>query len=329
VYAVTKVYAVTVDPQGTPHRAGPAAGRKRARSGQATNGDPTARAGSVGSFFEQASAFFGDPDVTLPGKGERLARLVQQERCLLVLDGLQPLYQAARHGCIAGRRQEACDKVYVERILRGTGLEGNYSTFKLGAISTDLGAVAAFFDEPCGRVSPHRTEPDRAWLLHEAGLLLRALGRLTEAVEPMRAALDMAVQQEARQQAAVGASNLSELEVTLGRLPAAIADASDEVAHADASDDAFPRMAFRITLADALHQTATTPVERDAAGAVFAEAEQMQRERQPQFPRLYSLQGFQYCDWLLPPAEPAAPRRGLADRRARPDAAVPAANTRI
>jgi hypothetical protein len=32
----------------------------------------------------------------------------------------------------------------------------------------------------------------------------------------------------------------------------------------------------------------------------------MQKERQPEFDLLYSLQGFQYCDWLLAPAERAA-----------------------
>ena len=32
----------------------------------------------------------------------------------------------------------------------------------------------------------------------------------------------------------------------------------------------------------------------------------MQKERQPEFDLLYSLQGFRYCDWLLAPAERAA-----------------------
>ena len=44
------------------------------------------------------------------------------------LDDLQPLYQAVAHGCLAGMQQEACDKVYRDRILRGTGSNGFYST---------------------------------------------------------------------------------------------------------------------------------------------------------------------------------------------------------
>ena len=112
------------------------------------------------------------------------------------LDGLQPLYQAVVHGCLAGRQQEACEKVYRDRILRGTGSDGFYSTKKLGAIGADLAAVAAFFDEPWSRVSPNLSEADQAWLLNEAAFSLRALGRLTEALQPMRAGLEMAVQQE-------------------------------------------------------------------------------------------------------------------------------------
>jgi hypothetical protein len=52
---------------------------------------PPTRAGNLGAFFERALTFFGDPDPTLPAKGERLARLVQAHRTLFVLDGLEPL----------------------------------------------------------------------------------------------------------------------------------------------------------------------------------------------------------------------------------------------
>src|SRR5262249_15440813 len=38
---------------------------------------------------------------------------------------------------------------------------------------------------------------------------------------------------------------------------------------------------------------------RDEAQALFADAERRQQERQPHFPLLYSLQGYQYCNLLL------------------------------
>ena len=218
------------------------------------------------------------------------------------LDGLQPLYQAVVHGCLAGRQQEACDKVYFDRILRGTGSDGFYSARKLGAIGADLAAVAAFFDEPWSRVSPNLSEADQAWLLNEAAFSLRALGRLTEALQPMRAVLERDVRREDWKNAAISGGNLSELEVTLGRLTDAVADARRSVTHADQSADAFERMARRTDLADALHQSGR----RAEAGELFAEAERMQKERQPEFELLYSLWGFRYCDWLLAPAERGA-----------------------
>jgi hypothetical protein len=218
------------------------------------------------------------------------------------MDGLAPLYEAVTHGCLAGRHQVACDKVYVDRILRGTGSDGFYSTFKLGAIGADLAAVAAFFDEPWRQVSPNLTETHQAWLLSEAAFNLRALGRLSEALQPMRAGLEMRVQQKSWKEAAINASNLSELELTLGRLPDAVTDARQSITHADQSSVGFEQMARRTTAADALHQSG----QRADAGILFAEAERRQQDMQPQFDLLYSLWGFRYCDWLLAPAEQAA-----------------------
>jgi len=151
------------------------------------------------------------------------------------LAGLQPLYQAVYHGCQAGRQQEACVEVYRERILRGTGADGFFSTRKLGSFGADLGAVACFFESPWSRVSLSLSNVDQAWLLNQAAFCLRALGRLREAVEPMRAACALAKSNEDWTDAARGASNLSELELVLGEIKAAIADAEHSVVLADRS----------------------------------------------------------------------------------------------
>ena len=218
------------------------------------------------------------------------------------LAGLQPLYAAVAHGCEAGREQEACVEVYRDRILRGTGSGGNYSTFQLGAIGADLGAVACFFEEPWTRPSPNLSESDQAWLLNDAAFSLRALGRLTEAREPMRATLEINVEATEWKNAAVVAGNLSELELTLGEVAGAVREGERSVEFADRSGDEFQRYSKRTTHADALHQAGR----HQQARALFEEAEAMQAERQPGYPRLYSLQGFQYCDLLLAGAERAA-----------------------
>jgi tetratricopeptide (TPR) repeat protein len=139
------------------------------------------------------------------------------------------------------------------------------------------------------------TDAEKAWLLNKAAFCLRALGRLTEAAEPMQAALKLVIKQEKWKNAAIGANNLSELYLTIGDLAQAVAAGRQSVELADLSGDAFQRMASRTALADALHQAG----ELAESHALFAEAEKIQQERQPEYDRLYSLQGFQYCDPLL------------------------------
>ena len=217
------------------------------------------------------------------------------------LEDLQPLYQAVAHGCQAGLQQEAYDKVYFARILRrerSTTARENSAhsvpTWERSPASSSSRGVAS---------RPRLTEADQAWLLNEAAFCLRALGRLTEALEPMRAGLEMAVKQERTGRTPpVSASNLSELELTLGEVAGAVGDAEQSVTYADRSGDAFQRMGKRTTHADALHQAGR----RAEAETRFREAEQMQTERQPDYPLLYSLQGFRYCDLLFAAPERAA-----------------------
>ena len=218
------------------------------------------------------------------------------------LDGLQPLYQAVVHGCLAGRQQEACDQVYYRPhparhggrwLLQHEQTRGDRGRSRGG------GGVLRRALEP--RLP--ESQRSRPGLAAERGRVLppcpRPLdrGAATDASRP-----GDGVQQKNWKNAAISASNLSELEVTLGRLTDAVADARQSITHADQSGDAFQRMASRTTAADALHQSGR----RAEAGTLFAEAERMQKERQPQFDLLYSVRGFQYCDWLLAPAERAA-----------------------
>jgi hypothetical protein len=215
------------------------------------------------------------------------------------LEDLQPLYQAVAHGCQAGLQQEARDRIYYARIARRNEA---YPVRKLGVFGPDLGAIACFFDAPWNRVSPALSAPAQAWLLNEAAVRLRALGRLTEALEPMRATREMCVQQKDWREAAVRAGNLSELELMLGEVAGAVGDAEQSVTYADRSDDAFRRMVARTITAEALRQAG----HRAEAEARFREAELMQAEIQPEYPLLYSLHGFWYCDLLLTEAERGA-----------------------
>ena len=105
----------------------------------------------------------------------------------------------------------------------------------------------------------------------------------------------MRIKQENWLEAAKDASNFSELQLTLGEVTAAVASGERSVAHADLSGDIFERLSDRTTHADALHQYG----DQDAALALFQEAEALQKQDQPEYPCLYSLGGFLYCDLLL------------------------------
>ncbi len=215
------------------------------------------------------------------------------------LEAMQPLYTAVVHGCRAGWVQKACDEVFLRRIRRGS--EG-FSWRKFGAFSSELTALAAFFECPWDQPSDQLTVADQAWILHAAGFVLRALGRLPEAVQPMRECLDrdLASVETDWVQAAKTAGNLSGLSLTLGKVMSAVETGEESVELADRSGDAFMRMVNRGILADALHQVGR----REESASAFREAEAMQAEIQPQNPRLGSIGCYLYCDLLLSMAEP-------------------------
>ena len=216
------------------------------------------------------------------------------------LEDRQPLYQAVAHGCQAGLQKEVFWKPYMDVIRRR---QEAYSVRKLGCFGTELGAIASFFDQPWTRPSPGLNEPWQvSWLVNAAAFCLRALGRLTEAVEPMRISGEMDVEVEAWKGAAASYSNLSELELTLGEVAEAEGDAEQSVTYADRSGDKRELMEDITTHADALHQAGR----RAEAQTRFREAEQMHAKDQPDYPLLYSLRGFMYCHLLLAAPERAA-----------------------
>jgi len=219
------------------------------------------------------------------------------------LEDLQPLYQAVAHGCQAGLQRQALN-IYHSRILQKSE---QYTFHRLGVFGSDLGAIACFFELPWMHISGALGEVEKSWLLSQSVYCLRAIGRLLEALEPKRAALETDVRLENWVEAAKSASTLSELEVTLGKVAAATEDAEQSLTYAERSGDAFMRMVNRARVADALHQAGR----RAMAETRFREAEQMQAERQPDYPLLYSLSGFQYCELLIATPERAAWQRTL------------------
>ncbi|HIH87339.1 MAG TPA: toll/interleukin-1 receptor domain-containing protein [Methanosarcinales archaeon] len=208
------------------------------------------------------------------------------------IEEMIPLYSAVAHGCQAGRHQDAMDELYWHRIQRGDEL---FNLHKLGAFGADLVAIFGFFDSLWDKPVAGLTEADKSYVLNVAGFDLRALGRLKDAVQPMKAGLEADIALEGWKNAAIAAGNLSELYLTIGDIALALEYANKSVDLADKSGDAFQRMSKRTTLADALHQAGN----QSEAESLFHEAEEMQKDRQPEYPFLYSLWGFRYCNLML------------------------------
>jgi len=135
----------------------------------------------------------------------------------------------------------------------------------------------------------------KGFVLAYAGYDLRALGRLVEAAQPMQVALDGEVAQERWKRAAQVANNLSELYLTIGDVMHALANAEQSVGFADKSEDEFIQMVNRTKVGDSQHQAGNLA----KAQTAFNEAEEIQKKRQPEYPLLYSLPGYLYCNLLL------------------------------
>jgi tetratricopeptide (TPR) repeat protein len=220
------------------------------------------------------------------------------------LADLSPLYQAIAHGCRAGRYQEAIVDVYQRRICkrRNDGDLAFYALRMLGSIGADLAALSWFFEAPFVRPVSGLSSNVRRWVLGVAAECLRAQGRLWEALPSMRAALDLYQEADALSNAAAQASNLCASELLVGDVAQAISVGRAAVELADRSGNGFQSIITRTALAEALLAAG----KNDEAMRLMADAELLQKKRQPKFPLLYSVQGYRYCELLLDKADFAA-----------------------
>jgi tetratricopeptide (TPR) repeat protein len=207
------------------------------------------------------------------------------------IEGMTPLFYAVYHGCRGGRGPETLHSAFKGRIYRGDKF---YLTDKLGAWGTDLSLLASFFETPWTRPLAILSLDDQSWIVSQAGFSLHAVGRLSDAVEPMWAGANGFVTLEDWANAARSYKNLSQLHLTLGKVSAAVDAARQSVDFADRSRDEFLSMVARGVMADALHQSGDVA----SAMCLFAEAEQIRaRIQNPQ--DHFLLWDHLYCDLLL------------------------------
>ena len=206
---------------------------------------------------------------------------------------LEPLYRAVLHGCLAGEYKKARKDVYWLRILRGAK---QYTLDELGAYSQDLIAISAFFPQGWSQpVSIGLTENDQAWLLQAASFCLMSLGRLAEAVVPRNACLVLHTKLKDFTESANDAGSLTDLLLPLGKLYEAETAAQLAINYALRSKDSCEQMINYSKLATVLHRLG----QFQNAQQTFAQAEQLQQKRQPNYPYLYSAAGAWYCTLLV------------------------------
>jgi tetratricopeptide (TPR) repeat protein len=208
------------------------------------------------------------------------------------IEEMAPLYAAVVHGCLAKINQEALIEVHWKRIRRS---KESFSVLKLGAFSSEVAVLSAFFDPPWEALAAGLDEFSQAWVLNAAGFALLALGRVPDASELVRLSLVQLVAKQDWKAASVVAANLSDLLQVVGKLDDALAQARKSSELAERSGDADQRMWRRTTLASVLHAIGLW----EDAAAHFEEAERMQKDGNPAYPLLSSLRGFQYCALLL------------------------------
>jgi hypothetical protein len=92
--------------------------------------------------------------------------------------------------------------------------------------------------------------------------------------------------------------------LSVGEVSAALTTAQQAIVHADQGGGEGQMSIKRAVYAAALHVAGR----RAEAEQQFGDAERRQKERRPQYPLLYSLQGYWYCDLLISKGDYVAAR---------------------
>lgn len=188
------------------------------------------------------------------------------------LEEMEPLYRAVHHGCRAGEYQKAFSDILWDRIWRHNDY---FSTNQLGAIGSDLSALAGFFpngwDQP---VTQDLSDDDQTFLLGHAAYCLMSLGRLEEAIPLYQAFLRYCEKEKDWINAAIISRNLSDILLPMGKLQEAKHFAQQSLQWADQAENLSRQSNSLSTIASIYHQLG----ELKRSAEQFQEAEKRQRE---------------------------------------------------
>ena len=204
------------------------------------------------------------------------------------LNDMMPLYHAVAHGCKAGQIANALESIYRKRISR----RADYGWKRLGAVGMDLAACASFFACYWNRLKTDVPSVRQGFLFGQTGLLLRAVGRAQESVDPMRAGYEIDIQNGDWANAATTLGNLCETNYLLGRFSEAINCGIDAVTTARKSHNIATCFATESKLARVFHFVG----QLNASQTMFKKIEQKEIQINPQYKSIYSMPGYWFSD---------------------------------
>jgi tetratricopeptide (TPR) repeat protein len=174
-----------------------------------------------------------------------------------------------------------------------------FSTVKLGAVGNDLAALANFFTPGGLQPVDGLSEAYKAFVLGQVAFRFMLLGRCQEAIQAFHVTLGVVPPESDLKNAAILATNLSELYLITGDLPQALNYARQSYEWSERDGNPYQQMHSKARIADIEHQKGNLAEAEDT----FREAEEMQKGIEPNAPILYSRSGFQYCNLLLSTGE--------------------------
>lgn len=242
-------------------------------------------------------------------------------------EGLEPLYRAVYHGCLAEEYRHAY-YIYRHRIARD---DKGYDTENLGFTMQALVALQNFFPEGFENdPAPVLDEADQAWVLARASYCHDSAGQL-ELAEKLRHKSNVLFTKLSRlNEAATGLEELAVLQTRLGKLGDAISTAYEAIGWSDSAvrrnimgmdcdanlwqleelnKSKVRQYATRAAAATVLHRQGKL-VE---ALSYFETAEQMAQQGEQNI-CLHSVPGIRYCSLLLDMAQDRSKEEQVLER---------------
>jgi hypothetical protein len=134
-------------------------------------------------------------------------------------DGLAPLFQAVRHGCLAGRYRESLEDIYWKRINRG---DAHYAWLHLGLYGATLQVMSYCFAERWTVLLPQVDDDCKRMIWNQTGLALSGIGRQLEAAVAFDRCVMLAREDFNQLSACINLCNCVESLLTIGGLNDAI-----------------------------------------------------------------------------------------------------------